>query len=250
MGASCSLVATETVALRKIIGITIAVSLELPIFPLMLVFAFLSGVILLAEVLNRIITSEAELTRKVVHIGAGNVILIAWWFEIPSWMGVGAAVVAAIIALLSYFLPILPSINSVGRKSLGTFFYAVSMGILIAWFFPDTPQYAAIGILTMAWGDGMAALVGQNFGRHPYKLFGSTKSWEGSLTMAMVSYLICWSILLAVEGNFWQIWLIPMIIAVTATSFEAISKLGVDNLTVPLVSGGLSFLFVQALIYS
>jgi phytol kinase len=216
----------------------------------MLVFAFLGSVILLAEVLDRIITSEAELTRKVVHIGAGNVILIAWWFHIPPWMGIGAAAIAGIIALLSYFCPFLPSINSVGRKSLGTFFYAVSMGILIAWFFPDTPQYAAIGILTMTWGDGMAALIGQNLGRHPYKIFGSTKSWEGSLTMAIVSYFICWSILLAVEGNLWEIWLIPIIIAVTATSFEAVSKLGIDNLTVPLVSGGLSFLFVQALIYS
>jgi phytol kinase len=216
----------------------------------MLVFAFLGSIILLAEVLNRIITSEAELTRKVVHIGAGNVILIAWWFHIPPWMGIGAAAIAGIIALLSYFFPFLPSINSVGRKSLGTFFYAVSMGILIAWFFPDTPQYAAIGILTMTWGDGMAALIGQNLGRHPYKIFGSTKSWEGSLTMAIVSYFICWSILLAVEGNLWEIWLIPIIIAVTATSFEAVSKLGIDNLTVPLVSGGLSFLFVQALIYS
>lgn len=221
-----------------------------PIFPLVIVIAFLGGVILLAEVLNRIMTSEVELTRKVVHIGAGNVILIAWWFHIPAWIGMSAAAIAAIIALLSYFVPILPSINSVGRKSLGTFFYAVSMGILIAGFFPQTPEYAAIGILTMAWGDGMAALIGQDLGRHPYKVFGNTKSWEGSLTMAIVSYLICWQILLVTQGNLWQIWLISLMVSAIATSLEAISKLGIDNLTVPLVSGGLSFLFVQALIHS
>jgi len=175
-----------------------------PVFPLITVVAFLGGVILLAETLNRMIFSDAELTRKVVHIGSGNVILLAWRFQIPPWIGIGAAVVAGIIALVSYFVPILPSINSVGRKSLGTFFYAVSMGVLIALFFPQQPQYAAIGILTMAWGDGMAALIGQNFGRHPYQVLGSTKSWEGSLTMASVSYLICFLILLAVAGNIWQ----------------------------------------------
>jgi phytol kinase len=228
----------------------LSVSSGQSIFPLALVIAFLAAVILLAEGLNRMITAEAELTRKVVHIGAGNVILIAWWFQIPPWMGISAAVIAGIIALLSYFLPILPSINSVGRKSLGTFFYAMSLGILMAWFFPETPQYAAIGILTMAWGDGLAALIGQHLGRHPYKVLGSTKSWEGSLTMATVSYLVCWSILLLQEGNFWQIWLISLIIAVITTVFEAVSKLGIDNLTVPIVSGSLSFLFVQVLLHS
>lgn len=220
-----------------------------PVFPLLIIVAFLGGVILLAELLNRVIISDTELTRKVVHIGAGNVILFAWWFQIPAWIGVSAAVVAGMIALVSYFFPILPSINSVGRKSLGTFFYAVSMGVLISWFFPQNPQYAVIGILTMAWGDGMAALIGQNFGRHPYKILGSSKSWEGSLAMATMSYLICCLILVGVEGNLWQSWLIPFLVAAIATSCEAISKLGVDNLTVPLASGGLSFLLVQLFCY-
>lgn len=219
-----------------------------PIFPILAVVVFLSFVIILAETLNRIVFSNAELTRKVVHIGAGNVILLAWWFQIPAWIGISAAAIASVIALLSYFLPILPSINSVGRKSLGTFFYAISMGVLIAWFFPaQSPQYAAIGILIMAWGDGMAALIGQNFGRHRYQLLGSTKSWEGSLTMTVVSYFICLIILLTVVGNFWQIWLISLFIAVVATILEAISQLGVDNLTVPIASGGLSFLLIQIL---
>lgn len=221
-----------------------------PIFPLIMVVTFLGGVILLAEVLNRIITSETELTRKVVHIGAGNVILFAWWFQIPAWIGISAAIAAAIIALSSYFFPILPSINSVGRKSLGTFFYAVSMGILIAWFFPQHPQYAAIGILIMAWGDGLAALIGQNFGRHPYQVFGNAKSWEGSLTMAVVSYAVSFLTLMTVEGNNWQIWIICSIVAITATALEAISKLGIDNLTVPIASGALSFFLIQTLIYS
>ncbi|MFP4134247.1 MAG: diacylglycerol/polyprenol kinase family protein [Halothece sp.] len=217
----------------------------IPIFPLIIVTGFLGGVILLAEILNRLIASDVELTRKVVHIGAGNVILFAWWFEIPAVIGISAAAIAAIIALLSYFFPILPSINSVGRKSLGTFFYALSIGILVAFFFPEKPYYAAIGILTMAWGDGLAALVGQNFGRHPYQVFGNKKSWEGSATMAGVSYLISLLILLFVFGNHWQIWLISLIIALFATSSEAISQWGIDNLTVPIASGSLSFFLIS-----
>ncbi|MEL6139388.1 MAG: hypothetical protein AAFR42_18525, partial [Cyanobacteria bacterium J06628_6] len=40
----------------------------------------------------------AELTRKIVHIGAGQVILLAWWLQVPSWMGVTAAAVAATLS--------------------------------------------------------------------------------------------------------------------------------------------------------
>ncbi|PSO51159.1 MAG: phosphatidate cytidylyltransferase [Cyanobacteria bacterium SW_9_44_58] len=216
-----------------------------PVWPTVLAIAFLGGIVLLAEALSRILISDPEFTRKVVHIGAGNVILLAWHFNLPAWIGISAAAIAAAIALLSYFVPILPSINSVGRQSLGTFFYAVSIGVLISWFFPQQPQYAAIGILTMSWGDGMAALVGQNWGRHRYRIFGSTKSWEGSLTMAIVSYAICCLILLAVEGNLWSSWFIPLVVAVLAAGCEAISKLGIDNLTVPIASGGIPFLLIQ-----
>lgn len=222
-------------------------SIVIPTFPLLIIMAFLGGIIVLAEALNRNFFSDVELTRKVVHIGAGNVIALAWWFNIPKWIGISAAIVAAMIALLSYFVPILPSINSVGRKSLGTFFYAVSMGVLIACFFPKEPQYATIGILIMAWGDGLAALIGQKFGRHRYQIFGNTKSWEGSLTMATVSYLIGVVVLLIVVGNVWQVWLVSLLVAIAAASLEAISQLGIDNLTVPIASGGLSYFLMEAL---
>jgi len=217
-------------------------------FPLSLVVLYLGIVVALAEGLNRLTTTNGEFTRKIVHIGAGQVILLAWWFDIPAWIGIGASAIASWIALLSYVIPFLPSINSVGRKSLGTFFYAISIGILIAWFWAiEQPQYAAIGILVMAWGDGMAGLIGQNFGKHPYEVLGITKSWEGSLTMMVVSFLVTSFILLAVDGNIWQTWLVSLAVAVAASGLEAISKLGVDNLTVPVGSAAVAFAFSQVL---
>ena len=74
-------------------------------------------------------------------------------------MGIAASVLFSLVALLSYRYPILPGINGVGRHSLGTFFYATSIGLLTAAFWPmNLPQYAALGILVMTWGDGLAAL--------------------------------------------------------------------------------------------
>jgi phytol kinase len=218
-------------------------------YSITLVAIYLGIVLVLAEGLNRLSNTHGELTRKVVHIGSGNVILLAWWLKIPASIGIGAAGIASAIALISYFVPILPSINSVGRQSLGTFFYAISMGILIGYFFwyLDYPQYAAIGILVMTWGDGMAAIIGQNYGKHLYQIGEISKSWEGSLTMTIVSFLVTSSILWVVQGNSWHTWLIAAIVAVVATGLEAFSKLGIDNLTVPLGSAALAFALSQVL---
>jgi phytol kinase len=206
----------------------------------------LGAIVLLAETLHRRVSGNSELARKIVHIGSGNVILLAWWLKIPAWVGISASIIAGIVALLSYYIPFLPGINSVGRKSLGTFFYAVSIGILIGWFWPiQQYQYAAIGILVMTWGDGLAGLFGQRFGKHPYEVWGMKKSWEGSLTMALVSYAVSCLVLLGVQGNVWQTWLVSLAIAIAATILESVSKLGIDNLTVPLGSAALGFYLSQ-----
>ena len=217
------------------------------VYPLGAVFIYLGILVAIADILSRVLPEDPELTRKIVHIGSGNVILLAWWFDISREVIVSAAIIAAAIAIISYMIPILPSIESVGRKSFGTLFYAISIGVLTAFFWQNTPQYTAIGILIMAWGDGMAAIIGQRFGRHPYQIGKITKSWEGSLAMAGASFIVTELILLLVEGNSWQILLVSAVVAIIATIMEAFSKYGIDNLSVPLSSGFICFLCIQAL---
>ncbi|MTJ51383.1 phosphatidate cytidylyltransferase [Anabaena sp. UHCC 0253] len=210
--------------------------------------AWVGFIICVAWVVSRFPNSEPEIIRKIVHIGTGNVIVIAWWLDIPPFVGITASIFASIVTLLSYKFPILPGINSVGRHSLGTFFYAVSIGVLVAGFWHlQQPQYAVLGIMIMAWGDGLAALIGKRFGKHKYIIFGSQKSWEGSFTVTLVSYLICVTILLLTQGNIWQTWIISLIIALIATILEAFSFLGVDNLTVPIGSAICAYMLTQLL---
>lgn len=219
-------------------------------FPLWLKIAIAAGwvflIILIAWLVSRFTPAQPEIIRKIVHIGTGNVILLAWWFHIPAYVGIGAAILAGLISVMSYFVPILPGINSVGRQSLGTFFYAVSIGILVGYFwYLHKPEYAALGILIMAWGDGLAALIGQRFGKHKYYLFGVNKSWEGSLTMTVVSYLVSVIILLAARGSSWQIWLVSALVSILAALLESVSFWGIDNLTVPIGSAILAYSLTQ-----
>ncbi|YAI82924.1 MAG: diacylglycerol/polyprenol kinase family protein [cyanobacterium endosymbiont of Rhopalodia sterrenbergii] len=211
-------------------------------YPLSLVLIYLGLIISLAEGMNRFTDVDAEFTRKIVHIGSGNVILIAWWFKLPPWVLLVASFIASLIALISYFFPILPSINNVRRKSLGTFLYAVSIGILTDWFWIiNKPRYTVLGILIMAWGDGMAAIIGKRFGRHFYQIFGVKKSLEGSLTIMGVSFLITSMILFFTGESINLILITSLLVSIIATGLEAFSKWGIDNLTVPLSSAIITF---------
>ncbi|MGB0564854.1 MAG: diacylglycerol/polyprenol kinase family protein [Spirulinaceae cyanobacterium] len=219
--------------------------LDSPYLTLGTVFAYLALLTGIAEGLSKLPQTGPEITRKVVHIGAGNVMLLAWGFSVPRWLILVASVLAALIALTSYVLPILPSLNSVGRQSGGTFFYAVSIGAVAAVFMPPHFVYGVIGILVMAWGDGLAAVCGQRWGRHHYQVWGSTKSWEGSAAMAIASTLVTGLLLTVVFGVSLAVWGIAIVVGLIATLLEALSQWGIDNLTVPLGSAGLSFLLAQ-----
>lgn len=220
---------------------------SLPI-SLSIVMVYISIILILAEAINRFLEGNEELTRKIVHIGTGNVVLIAWWLKIPASVVIVAAVIASIIALISNRVSILPSINSVGRKSLGTFFYAVSIGVLIGSFWAiNQPEYAAIGILIMTWGDGLAALIGKNWGRHLYSIWGINKSWEGSATMLIISFLVTSLIIIFVRGYSWPIFFVCLAVSLLATFLEAFSQWGIDNLTVPIGSAAFCFLLIKAI---
>jgi phytol kinase len=207
---------------------------------------WLGLVLFVAEWVARFGPADREISRKIVHIGVGNVILLAWWLNIPAWVGIGAAVAASIITLVSYWYPLLASVSEVGRKSLGTFFYSVSIGILIAYFWSlGLPAHAVLGVLVMTWGDGLAALIGKRFGTHLYQVWGMTKSWEGTGTMAIASLVVSSTILFWVYGLSWPVAVIAVLVASIATGLEAFSKFGIDNLTVPLGSAFVSFGLIQ-----
>lgn len=210
--------------------------------PIAIVAIYIGILLLIAELSRRYGKVDGEFTRKIVHIGTGNVILLAWWFNIPASIIILASIVASFVAIASYFLPILPSVNGVGRKSLGTLFYAISIGILTALFWENgQQQYTVIGILIMSYGDGMAALIGKKWGKNPYELWGNKKSWQGSLTMTLVSILIT-IIVLNISGN-WQgeNMIIALVVGIFATILETISYIGIDNLTVPVGCGIIAY---------
>lgn len=198
-------------------------------------FAFVFAVIFLAKFLARF---GKEASRKTVHILVCNWWLLAmYYFDSPLW----AAVVPAcfvIINYLSYRYKIFDVMErSEGKGDLGTVYYAISLLILaLVTFAPgQNPLVGAAGILIMGYGDGLAALVGKRFPIGRYRIFGSTKSMAGNLTMLTVSFIVL-ALLQLASGAGLGLWLPVFAVALIATLVEAATPLGLDNLTVPLLT--------------
>jgi len=207
---------------------------------------WLGLVFLASEILHRF-NQDPELVRKVVHIGTGHVLLIAWWLHIPTWLCLAAGVIFSAIALASHYTNILPMLNDVGRKTYGVFYYALSITVLVALLWDRHPQYAVIGIMVMSWGDGMAALIGKRFGKHTFVNLGNKRSYEGSFAMFVTSLVVTLIILGMTHGIRANDIFVAIPVAAIAALLEAYSPGGTDNLSVPLSSAGLSY-FLQSLL--
>ena len=205
------------------------------------VVAIWLGLVFLASEILRRLKQDPELFHKVVHIGTGNVLLIAWWLHIPTWLCVTAGVTFSAIALASHYTNILPMIHDVGRKTYGVFYYALSITILVVFLWDSHPQYAVIGVMVMSWGDGMAALIGKRFGKHSFVHLGNKRSLEGSFAMFVTSLIVMIGILGITHSIHTRDITIAIPVAAIAALLEAYSPGGTDNISVPLSSAALSY---------
>jgi phytol kinase len=219
-------------------------------------YAYATGLLAFGELLWRKLRWPQSVTRKIVHIGAGM-----WVWAIPAlferWQ-IGLIPFASFIVInfLLYRFRVLDSMDA-EDSSPGTIYFALAITVLfvICWR-PDGPldrlPIAMAGIMALTWGDALAALVGQRWGAHRYRIGNSTRSWEGSLTMLFVSLLAIAITLLVLPGSSLSPYappiatgtavLVAVVAACGATLAEAISPHGLDNLAVPFTTAAIVFL--------
>lgn len=173
-----------------------------------------------------------EWTRKLVHIGGGAVIPLAWRFGIERWLAIPAAAAITLLALLNHRRRLLPAIEDVGRASYGTVAYGASITLLLLLFWPQRPDAVCAGVLVMALGDGLAGLVGPRLDSPSWRVLGERRSLAGTLTMALVSLAVLLAVAtVAPPGPAWPLLLL---LALLGTALEQLAVQGLDNLTVPL----------------
>ena len=76
------------------------------------------ALVLSAAVLcRRILPEQKELSRKIVHIGTGPVVPLAWWLQLPGWVAVPAALSVTLITAINHRWRLLPAVEDIDRHS-------------------------------------------------------------------------------------------------------------------------------------
>ena len=200
--------------------------------------AWLVVVVATALLVRRCWPDQREWSRKVVHIGTGPVVLLAWWLQIDRAVALPAAALVTLATALNHRFRLLPAVEDVGRHSYGTIAYGGSITLLLALYWPLQPLPVAAGVLVMACGDGLAGLLGPALHSPRWRLLGQGKSLAGTAGMASVSLvvLLALAVLAGASSLSAPAWPSLLLIAAVATSLEQLSGYGIDNLSVPLAT--------------
>ena len=188
-----------------------------------------------AVLCRRLRPNQRELSRKIVHIGTGAVVPLAWFFEIPFVVALPVAAVITVVTTINHQWRFIPAVEDVDRNSYGTIAYGIAITTLLLLFWPTRADAVSAGVLVMALGDGLAGLIGRNVASPKWVLFGQTKSSVGTMTMAVVSGLV----LIGIARWSGADLSLPAALGMVAmaTGLEQLSWSGLDNLSVPLSVG-------------
>ena len=232
--------------------------LAMDIILLILCYAYVLSVIIFSGKIFKLFGLSGKFSRKFLHIMIGNLPFIIPFFTLNSFPLNFPFFVAAPFVIVTFLatpysptrtlserLKTLTGITEDGHH-LGLVYYAFSY-TLLALFFASKPYVIAAGVLPMAYGDASAAIIGEKHGKTQYHIF-TKKSLEGSGSMFLVSFLSLEVSLLL----FSTLYLLPLhiltlaalTVALATTIAEALSPLGFDNITVPLL-GATIFLLIS-----
>ncbi len=211
-----------------------------------LVYLYVAILLILTE---KILSKKYPLaSRKILHILTGNIAFMLPIFQTKEIMAfIAAGPFILFTFLMSPYSPI-KSIRGGTSKSghgLGLVYYAIAWTVL-AYFFFDSKVIIAIGILAMSYGDGFASLLGIKYGKRKYKIFNDVKSYVGSTAMFVFTFILM-LISIFYYGFFDStittitIEVLALLLGISAIStvVEGITPMGLDNLSVPLITATL-----------
>jgi phytol kinase len=181
-------------------------------------------------------------SRKLVHILMGLVILVVPLFD-HLWIAMIPPIIFTLVNYADLKLGIFAQISGEDQGNIGTVLYPISY-IILMWACFGTRWWglAELGILTMAFGDAAASLVGREFGKRKYKVSGELRSYAGSGAMFIMTFIVATYVCIRYGADFGMainagsILGAAFIIAGIATVVEALSIKGTDNITVPLLT--------------
>ncbi|MCF8240287.1 MAG: hypothetical protein K9J16_02800 [Melioribacteraceae bacterium] len=190
-----------------------------------------------------------DISRKVVHIAAGSWLVFWLLFDQTHWTKYLNVLPAFIWTVLLIVKGLTASPDDDAVKTMtrtgdrnellrGPLYFTIVMNIMGTFYFNTALAATAMGFL--GWGDGLAPVFGQKFGKHKYKIV-TEKSIEGSLAF------IVFGTLAAMLFNYIIIGYVDVsliLLCAAATTFaEAVSPRDLDNFLIPLACNFVFYFF-------
>jgi len=216
-----------------------------------------------------IFSLHREVVRKFYHIFFSfSIFILLYAFQ--SWL-------AALVVILLFFMVALVYLtleeyvfpfkfidldrrgnHRIREVSLQVIYIIIMQSILLLVFryYLSQPYHAAIGVLVWGVGDAVAAVIGKYYGSLNFNgpVFSPFKTLEGTLSLIFLSWLT-----VMLVGALYHYSLIPAVLldmlpggtglviyalflAVTAGLVEAVSRIGLDTITVPVAVAFVSYL--------
>jgi len=202
-------------------------------------YAYVFGIIAIGEVLQRLGQRPVDFTRKFIHIGVGmwvvgTTLLFETWY-----LALIPPATFVLINAFSYWRGTFRAMETADRGNLGTIYFPIAFGAVIYYYWPQ-PVLMVAAMMPLTWGDAMAAVFGERYGRYRFEVGGRVRSLEGSLAMFFFGWVttsLALFVMPYLVGKPLINWMLALIyggaVALVCTVVEALSPWGADNLTVP-----------------
>ena len=203
-------------------------------------YVFVFGLIGIATLFMQRGLLAPSLTRKLIHIGVAHWWLIAMVTMDDPWVASVGPASFIVINAAAIRMKLLPAMDAgASGRNWGTVYFPVSLLVLVnvCWRGIVPSWVGGIGILTLGWGDGLAAVFGELSTARGLRIWGRRKSVAGTAVMFAASFVVALVFTLLFSARFRAPLPAAGVAAVTAaaaTAVELVTPLGVDNLTVPL----------------
>lgn len=184
-----------------------------------------------------------ELFRKIIHLCTAFIPLLLshfyWPVEILLILAALGFTLSEVLRLNGINVPVVSEITSVAarKRDEGKFVLGpvtLVIGIVITSLLFDKTSYT-IGILALAFGDGLASLSGKLFGRLHIP-FTEGKTVAGSLSCFIAIFCCSYSI----SNNAF----ISLVLAITGMAIEVFPLKDFDNILIPVILGFISHILL------
>ena len=205
-----------------------------------LLYAIAYGIVLLlGEAIYRLLKKGPSWSRSFSHLAAGLITIPFPWLFTSHWWVLILALQSSLVLYTTRRLGLLPSHHRIAGKSAGSYLFFLSIYLcFIASFQTGRKELFVVPLLVLSFSDVAAALVGRSFGKRTIQkrqpVDGTSKTIAGSTAFFITAVVVLFlSFYYYMQWNLASVIPMALLIALLATTAEAYSPHGIDNLSIP-----------------